>query len=234
MKKILIIAKKELGSYFTSSMAYVILLLTISAFNFFFFLLIDQDREASLRDMFLLMEFMFIFIVPLLTMRTFAQEKQAGTLEFLMTSPVTNTEIVLGKYLGNLFFLSILIGLTLLYYAIIEFFSDTDTLAVIAGYSGIWLEAAFFSALGILASSWTRNQLISAISTYTILLFLYLAPALVKFTGKDTAPLFDFLCFSTHLKSLSSGLVLSSDIIYFVSAVIFCLAATRISIENRL
>ena len=150
IEKIFIIAKKEFRSYFTSSMAYVLLFVTISVFNFFFFLLIDQNREASLRDMFLVIEFMFIFIIPLFTMKAFAEEKRTGTLEFLMTSPVTNGEIVLGKYIGNLLFVSLLIAMTIVYYLIIEFFSTIDIAPVISGYAGIWLEAAFFVAFGIL------------------------------------------------------------------------------------
>src|SRR3989338_7863244 len=112
MKKTLIIAFKEFETYFKSPGAYIILVITISIFNMFFFLIIDQNREASLRDVFKLMEFLFVFIIPLLTMRILAEEKRSGTIEFLMTSPVSNTSIVLGKYLGSLIFLTIIIALT--------------------------------------------------------------------------------------------------------------------------
>ena len=98
MSKILSIAKKELMTYFKSPIAYIILILTITIFNIFFFMIIDQNREVSLRDIFQVMEFMFVFLVPLLTMRMFSEEKLTGTMEFLMTAPLTNTAIVLGKY----------------------------------------------------------------------------------------------------------------------------------------
>ena len=128
MSKIIAIAKKELKTYFKSPIAYIVLIITISIFNIFFFLIVDENKEASLRDVFKVMEFMFIFIVPLLTMRMFAEEKFSGTMEFLMTTPTTNTAIVLGKYLGCLMFFTLITGMTLGYYFIIEFFSNPDRL----------------------------------------------------------------------------------------------------------
>ena len=97
MNKSFVIAVKELKEYFKSPIAYIVLIGTISIFNIFFFLIIDQGQEVNLRDVFKIMEFLFIFIVPLLTMKIFAEEKFSGTMEFLMTTPTTNTAIVLGK-----------------------------------------------------------------------------------------------------------------------------------------
>ena len=120
MNKIIAISKKELETYFNSSIAYIVLIITISVFNIFFFLIIDEGREATLHDVFKAMEFLFIFIVPLLTMKVFSEEKFTGTMEFLMTTPTTNTAIVLGKYLGSLIFLTLIIGMTSSYYFIIR------------------------------------------------------------------------------------------------------------------
>ena len=111
MSKIIAIAKKELKTYFKSPIAYIVLILTVSVFNLFFFLIVNENREASLHDIFKVMEFLFIFIVPLLTMKLFAEEKSSGTMEFLMTTPTTNTEIVLGKYLGSLIFFSLILNI---------------------------------------------------------------------------------------------------------------------------
>ncbi|MCQ9206255.1 MAG: ABC transporter permease, partial [Omnitrophica bacterium] len=133
MNKIFAIAKKELKSYFHSPIAYIVLIITISVFNIFFFMIIDQNREATLRDVFKVMEFLFIFIIPLLTMKVFSEEKFTGTMEFLMTTPTTNTAIVLGKYLGSLIFFTLIIGLTSSYYFIIEFFGQPDKLAILTG-----------------------------------------------------------------------------------------------------
>jgi len=109
LSKALTITKKEMAAYFKSPIAYIILIVTVSVFNMFFFIIIDTNREATLRDVFKIMEFLFVFIVPLLTMKAFAEEKASGTMEFLMTTPTTNTSIVLGKYWGSLIFFIIAI-----------------------------------------------------------------------------------------------------------------------------
>jgi len=132
MNKILAIAKKELKTYFSSPVAYIVLIITISIFNIFFFMIIDQNREATLRDVFKAMEFLFIFIIPILTMKVFAEEKFTGTMEFLMTTPTSNTAIVLGKYLGSLIFFTLIVVLTLSYYFVIEF------LANLTGWLYLW------------------------------------------------------------------------------------------------
>ena len=173
MSKILAIAKNELKAYFKSPVAYIVLIITISVFNIFFFLIIDENQEATLRDVFKVMEFLFVFIIPLLTMRTFSEEKFSGTMEFLMTTPTTNTAIVLGKYLGSLIFFTLIIGITTSYYFIIEFFGQPERLTILTGYLGVWLEGALYVAIGILTLSWTKNQQVAAISSYVILFSLY-------------------------------------------------------------
>jgi len=153
MRKVMDIARKEFSVAFWSPIAYVLLCLSLIVFNVFFFIIIDENREATLRDMFILMEFMFIFITPLITMKVFAQEKESGTLEFLMTTPTRTRTVVLGKYLGVLAFFTVLILLTLPYYFIIEHYGRPDRLSMCAGYVGIWLEGAFFVAIGVMTSS---------------------------------------------------------------------------------
>ena len=157
--KVVALIKKELHSYFSSPIAYLILITCLSLFNILFFMIVDQNKEVSLRDVFQVMEFMFIFIIPLLTMKLFAEEKSNGTMEFLLTAPLTPMMIVLGKYLSMLVFYSVLIILTGIYYFIVEYFGNPDAFSILSGYIGIWLEGAFFIAIGLLTSSWTRNQI---------------------------------------------------------------------------
>ena len=181
MGKILAIIKKELLVYFKSPIAYIVLIITISVFNTFFFTIIDQNKESTLRDIFLVMEFLFMFIIPLLTMKVFSEEKFSGTIEFLMTTPTSNTQIVLGKYIGSVLFFTAIIIFTFVYYLIIEIFGAPDRLEVFTGYLGIWLEGAFFIAVGVLTSSWTRNQIVSAITSYVILFLLYFSMIYVRY-----------------------------------------------------
>ena len=234
MSKIIAIAKKELKTYFKSPIAYIVLIITISIFNIFFFLIVDENKEASLRDVFKVMEFMFIFIVPLLTMRMFAEEKFSGTMEFLMTTPTTNTAIVLGKYLGCLMFFTLITGMTLGYYFIIEFFSNPDRLTIAAGYLGIWLEGALFIAIGMLASSGTKNQIIAAISSYVVLFLLYFSISFIKYFSGAAEFLIRYVGVWSHTGNFIAGLITSADLVYYLSGIFICMILTRISIENRL
>lgn len=234
MNKVLAIAQKELKTYFRSPIAYIILISTISIFNIFFFLIIDRNQEASLRDVFRVMEFLFIFIVPLLTMKTFAEEKSSGSMEFLMTTPTTNTEIVLGKYLGSLIFLTLIIGITSSYYFIIEFFGQPQVWVVLAGYLGIWLEGALFVAVGILTSSWTKNQIIAAMSSYVILFLLYFSISFIKYFSGTAEVLIRYIGTWSHAENFTVGLITVADLVYYLSGILICLVLTRLSIENRL
>ena len=234
MNKVFAIAKKELTAYFKSPIAYIVLILTISVFNVFFYMIIDQNREASLRDVFKVMEFMFVFLIPLLTMKIFSEEKLTGTIEFLMTSPITNTAIVLGKYLGSLIFFTLIIIMTVTYYFIIEYFGQPDRMSILTGFLGIWLEGSFFLAIGILTSSWTRNQIIAAISSYAILFLLYFS---ISFTNSLSGPMEAVVRYAgtwSHLGNFTVGLITVADVVYYLSGIICCLILTRFGIENRL
>ena len=234
MRNIYFIAKKELSTYFKSPVAYIILVLTMVIFNLFFFMIIDQNREASLRDVFQLMEFMFVFLVPLISMRIFSEEKLTGTMEFLMTAPVTNTEIVLGKYVGVVVFYSVIITMTFSYYLLIEYFGSPDTVTILTGYAGIWLEGALFLAIGMMASAWTRNQIVAAMTAYVLLFLLYFAPSFSPYISGSVETIVQQVSTSNHLKNLVAGIITVSDISYYISGIVLCVLITRLSIENRL
>ncbi|MBL4674155.1 MAG: ABC transporter permease subunit [Arenicella sp.] len=196
-------------------------------------MVIDQNREASLRDVFHLMEFMFVFFVPLITMRLFSEEKLTGTMEFLMTAPVTNAAIVLGKYAGVLVFFSIMISITFVYYGIIEYFSSPDKLTTFSGYFGIWLEGAFFLAIGMLASSWTQNQIIAAMTSYVILFLLYFSSSFTHYFNGNMETIIEQIGTMSHLENLVAGIVTVGDITYYLSGILLCVVLTHLSIENR-
>lgn len=234
MTKILAIAKKELSAYFKSPIAYIILVVTIAVFNIFFYMIIDQGREATLRDVFAVMEFMFVFLVPLLTMRVFAEEKAAGTMEFLMTTPTSNTAIVLGKYLGSFVFFSLILGMTSVYYLIIEYFGQPDRRPIVTGFLGLWLEGGLFTAVGILTSSWTRSQVVAAISSYAILFLLYFSASFIPYVPDTIVPVIRYISTLTHAADFGIGLITLADVVYYPSGIALCLVLTRISVENRL
>jgi ABC-2 type transport system permease protein len=234
MNKVFALIKKELHGLFSSPIAYIILIVMLSLFNIFFFLIIYQNAEVSLRDVFQLMEFMWVFFIPLLTMRLFSEEKANGTMEFLLTAPLTHTMIVLGKYFSMLLFYSLLIGLTGIYYLIVEYYGDPDSLSMLSGYLGIWLEGAFFIAVGLLASSWTSNQIIAAIVSYLILFSLYFTTSFTQYFTGSAEHLLIQLSTHTHLENFAIGIITPSDVVYYLVGIVLCLALTRLSIDNRL
>ena len=233
MNKVFYIAKKELSSYFKSSMAYIVVAVMIAIFNIFFFMIIDQNREASLRDVFLVMDFMLVFLVPIMTMRLFSEEKLTGTMELLMTAPISNTAIVLGKYVGVLILFSIMISITFLYYGIIEYFGEPDRLSILSGYVGVWLEGALFLSIGLMASSWTRHQTVAAMTSLSLIFVLYFSANISSYFSGTVETLIQSLSSLNHLENLVSGSFTVSDISYYLSGILVCLAITRVSIENR-
>ena len=233
MKKIFAIADKELASYFKSPIAYIFLILTVSIFNFFFYAIIIDNKEASLVDVFKVMEFMLVFLMPFITMRVFAQEKRSGTMEFLMSNPVTNTSIVVGKYLGVAIFFTLLIFITSIYFVILNFFGRPDALVALVGYVGIWLEGMMFVSIGVMASSWTKNQIVAAISSYFILFLLYFSSMFKEYFVGSIESALRFASLMEHSESFFIGNISIVNIVYFVSITIFCLLITRLSLENR-
>lgn len=234
MYKIWSVARKELLSYFKSPIAYIILILIIAIFNVFFYMIIDQAKEVSLKSVFQVMEFMFIFLVPMLTMRIFAEERSSGTMELLLTSPLTNGAIVLGKYLGVAIFLSIVIVLTGVYFIIMECFGHPDRVTMLTGYIGIWLEGMFFLAVGMMTSSWTRNQIVAAITSYALLFLIYFSISFMKYFSGIAETIIRQLSTWSHLEDFASGLITPGDVVYYLSGIVLCIVVTRLSIENRM
>jgi ABC-2 type transport system permease protein len=142
--------------------------------------------------------------------------------------------IVLGKYLSMLIFYSLLIVLTCTYYLILEYFADPDPISIFSGYLGIWLEGAFFIAVGLLASSWTSNQIIAAMVSYLILFSLYFSTTFSKYVTGSSEQFLIQLSTRTHLENFANGMITPSDIVYYLTGILLCLVLTRLSIDNRL
>ena len=232
MGKVFAIVRKELGAYFKSPVAYIVLVLTISVFNLFFFMVLDENHEASLRDCFKLMEFLFVFFVPILTMRIFAEEKANGTIELLFTTPSRVSVVVLGKYLGALCFYSFIIALTVIYYIVIEYFATPDRLATLAGYVGIWGEGAFFIAVGLLCSAWSRSQIVAAMSSYVLIFLLYFSAAFDKYFSGTLKDIVHYAGVVSHSSDFFSGLITFGDVFYFLSGIGVCIFLTVFSLHK--
>jgi ABC-2 type transport system permease protein len=234
MRKIWAVAQKELSGYFQSPIAYIVTMITLCVLNIFFYMIVDQGKEANLRDVFKVMEFLFVFIIPILTMKIFSEEKATGQMEFLMTTPTEPLTIVLGKYLGCFIFYASIIVLTGMYYIILINFSRPDSLATLIGYGGILLEGALFISVGIYFSSITKNQIIAAIVSYSVIFLLYFSLSFIQYVSGSLENVVRYIAVMTHSENFFVGIVSNIDVVYFLSGIIFFLTLTKFSITKKI
>jgi ABC-2 type transport system permease protein len=222
MQKIWTIAKKELRSFFDSLMAYVMLVLFLGFTGFFTWMPSGQDifliNQATMQPFFGIAYWTLFFFVPLLTMRGIAEEKRSGTLELLLTKPVTDWQFVTGKFLSTLMLIGIALLLTIPYYITISRLGPIDHGAVIAGYTGLLLMSSAYIGIGIFASSVSRNQIVAVLLALLIGIFFHIIfDILARGVSGIAGEVLHYLSISTHFESLSRGVIDTKDLIYFLS-----------------
>ncbi len=233
MGNIWAIAQRELRSYFVSPVAYVVMALFLLISGFLFSLILGVSNEASMRPLFGNFAVIFLFIVPALTMRLLAEEQRTGTLELMLTAPVRDYELVLGKFLGVFLLLLIMLAITLVYPAMLLLAGNPDRGPIAAGYLGVILQGAAFLSIGLLASSLTQNQIIAALLAFVILLLLWLADALGNFTQGRIGDLFRFLSITRHYDEFPRGVIDTRDVVYFITVTAAALFFTVQSVTAR-
>jgi ABC-2 type transport system permease protein len=233
VSRTLAIAERELKSYFVSPVAYVVTALFLLIAGYLFSVILLNTNEATLRYLISNLSVIWLFITPALTMRLLAEEARTGTIELLLTNPVRDAEVVIGKYLGVLGFLLVMLAFTLYYPALLFIFGNPDRGPMIAGYLGVVLQAAAFLAIGLMASSLTQNQIVAAVLTFAILLIMWLAEAVANFIGSPASDVMRYLSVNTHLQDFSRGVIDTTHIIYFISVVAAALLLTFLSLQAR-
>jgi len=181
-----VIARRELSSYFYSPIAYVAMTIFLIVAGYFFWRDFEPGQPAGMRTIFDRMVWVLVFIVPVLCMGLLAQEWNSGTIETLMTAPVGETDVVIGKFLGALGFFVVLIAPTLLYVVLLKLYSRVDLGPIWSGYLGILLVGALFIAIGLFCSSLTRSQVVAAVAAVAILFVITIAPWLALSEGSST------------------------------------------------
>ncbi|MCB9248852.1 MAG: ABC transporter permease subunit [Ignavibacteriales bacterium] len=221
MRPIWIIAKREFRTFFDSLAAYILLVVFLGLSGFFTWLFgsdIFFIGQATLMPFFSVAYWTLFFFIPALTMKMLAEEKRSGTLELLLTKPITDWQIVVGKFLAVMMLIGVALLLTIPYYISISFLGPIDHGSVWSGYLGMLLMSAAFTSIGLFASSITNNQIVAfLLSLFIGVFFLIIFDVLANsFTG-STAYFFNYLSLSTHYESISRGVVDSKDLIYFLS-----------------
>lgn len=240
-RNILTIAKRELGAYFASPVAYVFIVIFLLLVGFFTFMVgrFFQRAEASLVSFFIWHPWLYLFLVPAVGMRLWSEERRLGTIELLLTMPVSPWQAIVGKFLASWAFLGIALVLTFPLVFTVSYLGDPDHGMIFCGYVGSFLMAGAYLAVSCMTSALTRNQVISFILSVVVCLFLILAgwPPVTDMLVRWASPwLVDAVAsFSVmpHFESFQRGVIDSRDVIYFVCVVGFSLFTTGVIIRSH-
>jgi len=235
MNQVLAIYRRELQSYFNTPLAYIVIpvfLLLVGLFSLFLNDLFDVGL-ASMRTVFFWSAMWFLLLVPALTMRLFAEESRTGSLELLVTLPVTEGQLVLGKYLAALTLLLIALALTASYPLTIASLGDLDWGPVIGGYLGLALMAAAYTAIGTAASSCTSNQIVAFLLASVVCVVPYVLGFFLHQVPAQLLPLVQYISFDYHFNGLARGVVDTRNLVFYGTVVALFLHIAVFSLEQR-
>ena len=235
MKNVATLTKRELMAYFLSPMAYIILTVFLLLSGYLFFEFLTFSRRADMSGIIGFMAWLLLSVAPMLTMRLFADEFDSGTIETLMTAPVTTLEVVLSKYLASLVFMLVLVLITTLYAVSLFAFGNPDPGPIVAGYIGLFLVGAFYLAVGMVASACVRTQIAAAVVTFILLLSLYILGYMVRPEAVDPmSKVLRYLSFSQHFFGVfTKGIIDTRDVFYFLTMSLFCIFLTTVIVTVR-
>jgi ABC-2 type transport system permease protein len=255
MRNIWTIARKELISYFRSPIAYSVLAMFSLIFGYFFynqlsvFILQSLTRaqyaqmmggqppvmnvnDMVIRPLLYTTGVLCLFLVPMITMRLFAEEKKTGTIELLMTSPVTDMQIIFGKFLAALLLYMAMLGITLIHFMVLFRYGFPDWRPMVAGYIGQILLGCCFLSIGLLFSTFTRNQLIAGSLTFFSLLLLWVLDISSRYSGSWWGELAHYVSLTPHMDSFNKGVLDLKDTVYYLSVIALGLFFSVRSVES--
>lgn len=235
------IMKRELGGYFTSPIAYVFLVIFLLLTGFFTFTVGNffERGEASLVSFFTWHPWLYLFLVPAVGMRLWSEERRLGTLELLLTMPLTPWQAIVGKFLASWLFLGLALALTFPVVITVNWLGDPDNGIIAAGYVGSFLLAGAYLAISCMTSAMTRNQVISFILSVMVCLFLILAgytpvtDLLTRFANPVVTQVIAAFSVMTHFEGFQRGVLDTRDVIFFASVIGFALFTTGVIIRNQ-
>lgn len=236
LRHILTITKRELIGFFASPVAYVFIVIFLLLSGFFTFMVAGffQRGQANLVPFFVWHPWLYLFLVPAVGMRMWSEERRLGTIELLLTMPITPWQAIVGKFLASWLILAIALALTFPVVITVNYLGHPDNGVILAGYIGSLLLSGAYLAIAAMTSAMTRNQVVSFILSVVICLFLILAgwPPITNLLTEWAKPwLVDMItAFSvmTHFESIQKGVLDSRDILFFLSVIVFCLFSTSV------
>ncbi len=235
MRSVFIIMKREFHSFFLSPIAYIFLTLYLVLTNFTFFQSFFLIGEASMRSYFDLLPWLFLIFLPAITMRSWAEERKNKTLELLLTWPVRDIEVVLGKFLASFLFLALALILSLTVPISINMIGNPDIGIIFASYIGALILGGAYIAVGMAISSITENQIVAFIATVVFLLIFIVIGhnGIISYVPTPVAMILTSLSLESHFNSIARGVLDSRDFIYYLSVIGFALFLNVQSLESR-
>jgi ABC-2 type transport system permease protein len=250
MRNVLTIFKKELSSYFRSPIAYGLMAFfaVISGYFFYIYVAIFVQRgmesqmmgrsmpmdvnEWVIRPLLMNVSVIGLFMIPMVTMRLFAEEKRTGTIELLATSPVTDAQIIVGKWLAALVLYGCILGISALNVLVLFAYGKPDWKPILVGYLGLLLQGGCLLAVGTFISTTTRNQIIAGTATFAICLLLWVLDWVSSYETSTWAKVVGYLSVVTHFEPFAKGVIDSKDVIFYASMIFFGLFLTARSMES--
>ena len=250
MRNIIAIADKELRSYFASPIAYIIIGLFSLLFGWFFYMylmvFVQQSEQMMqfgggaaninqqmIRGVLLNSAVIILFVMPMITMRTYSEEKRSGTIELLLTSPITDLQIILGKFFGALGLYIAMLFVTMLYMGILFVYGNPEWRPIVAGYLGLLLMGGCFISAGLLISSVTKNQIVAGVITFAVFLMLWVINWIGESSGPTTRAIVSYLSITEHFDDFARGIIDTKHVIYYLSFITFGLFLTAKSVDSE-
>ena len=251
MSNIVAIASRELKSYFSTPIAYVVIGFFALLWGYFFYAMViifDQQsaqmggpegpgaanmNQQLIRPLFLNASVILLFVLPLITMRTYSEEKRSGTIELLLTSPVTDFQIIMGKFLGAMGLFAAMLAVTLLHMGMLFSFGNPEWRTVVSGYIGLLLMGGGFIAVGLLISSLTKNQIVAGMVTFAVFLMLWVINWIASFTSPTTQAVLNYLSITDHYDDFTKGVVDTKHLVYYVSVISLGLFLTARAVDTE-
>jgi ABC-2 type transport system permease protein len=251
MSNVFAIAHKELRSYFASPIAYVVTGVFGLTFGFFYTAYLYGFVEMSMgnpgtggggpanvnqqmiRPVLQNAAVVLLFVLPMLTMRTYAEERRSGTIELLLTSPLTDVQIILGKFLGALALYAVMLAASATNVLWLFAFGRPEWGPILSGYLGLLLFGGAFIAIGLLISSLTSNQIVAGAVSFTLFLLLWIVDWVSSFTGPDVGNVLSYLSITSHLDEFLGGVLETKNIIYYLSFITFGLFLTAKAVDSQ-
>lgn len=250
VRNIIVIAGKELRGYFSSPVAWVLMGLFAVLFGYFFAVYLDSFVKQSMGGQFgqgpqtvnvnqmmirpLLgnATVLILFLVPMVTMRTYAEEKRSGTIELLLTSPLRDIEIILGKFLGAMGMYLGLLGVTALYMSILFIWGNPAWMPVLTGYLGLLLLGGSFVAVGLFISSMTNNQMVAGAASFVVFLLLWIVGWMADAAGPTVGAVLRYLSVTEHFDDFGKGVIDSKHVVFYLSFIVFGLFLATKSVDS--